>query len=95
MGIHGGIFSFVHAVLLLAVSFFVILAAHRADSSGIKTFGYAIAVLLCVASAVTFAAGLVGRHQMMARRMHMWGKMCNPTMSNQVQPQANNPVIAK
>ena len=49
MMMHGIVFSFVHAVVLLAVSFFILLAARKLDSQNIKIFGYVIAVSLWVA----------------------------------------------
>ncbi len=84
MMMHGGVFSLVHAVLLLAVSFFVLLAARKSDSQNIKTFGYVIAVLLQVAAALVLGKGISARHPMF-HKMHMMGeKMGKPIAHTEV-----------
>lgn len=69
---HDPIFSFVHAVILLAVSFFVLLVSRKADLQGIKTFGLVIAILLWVGAALVFGKGLTEHHQMF-HKTHMNG----------------------
>jgi low temperature requirement protein LtrA len=87
---HSGIFSIVHAVVLLTVSFFVLLAARKADLQNLKTFGYAIAVLLWVSAALVLGKGFTDRHFRM-HRMHMMGeKMEHSMMPGQVQLPMNN-----
>lgn len=77
---HGVVFSLVHAVVLLALSFFILLAARKSDSQNIKTFGYVIAVLLWVSAALVFGKGIFDRHPMF-HRMHMMGeKMGKPML---------------
>ena len=95
MGMQGGIFSIVHAVVLLTVSFFVLLAARKADSQNLKTFGYAIAVLLWVSAALILGKGLTERHFMMHRMHMMGGKMEHQMMSGQAQQPMNNQAPAK
>ena len=90
----GGIFSLVHAVVLLTVSFFVLLAVGKADSQALKTFGYVIAVLLWVSSALAFAGGLRRPHPMMMKKMQMWETMHHQQMGNQPQ-QPSNQAVAK
>lgn len=70
----GVVISLVHAVLLLAVSFFVLVLARKSDSGNIKTFGTAIAILLWVAAALVFGKGVSSRHPMMFHKMHMMGE---------------------
>ena len=78
MMMHGVVFSLVQAVVLLAVSFFILLVARKSDSQNIKTFGYVIAVLLWVAAALVLGKGISARHPMF-HRMHMTGeKMGRP-----------------
>ncbi|MGB2662099.1 MAG: hypothetical protein WBB86_01060 [Candidatus Omnitrophota bacterium] len=48
------LFSVVPATILLIVSFFVLFAAERVGSKGLKTFGWVLAVLLWI-----YAAGIV------------------------------------
>jgi hypothetical protein len=43
-----GLFSLTPAIMLLAVSFFVMFAASKTDSKALKTFGTTIAVLLWI-----------------------------------------------
>lgn len=86
MGMHSVVFAFGHAAIFLTVSFFVLLVSRKADSQNLKTFGYAIAVLLWIAAALVFGKGLAG-HPMM-HRMHMWGKMHKSMMGGKVCNQA-------
>ena len=86
MGMHSAVFALVHAVVLLTVSFFVLLALRKVDTQSLKVFGYAVAVLLWVSAALVFGKGLAG-HPMM-HRMHMCGKMDRQMMGAETQPQA-------
>ena len=94
MGMHSLVFALGQAVILLTVSFFVLLSLAKVDNQALKTFGYAIAVLLWISAALVFAKGLAGHHMM--HRMHIWGKMhgsmmtgkpCNATMPAGMQQQ--------
>ena len=71
---YGIVFSFIHTVVLLTVSFFVLLAARKVDSQSLKTFGYVIAILLWVAAALALGKGIAARNPMMFHKMRM---MCN------------------
>ncbi len=86
MMMHGVSFSLVHAVVLLAVSFFILLAARKTDSSNIKTFGYVIAVLLWVAAALVLGKGISARHPIF-HRMHMMGDKMGRTIPHSEVPQ--------
>ena len=55
---HGIVFSFVHAVIILAVSFFVLSYATKQEVQWLKTFGLAVAVLLWVSAALVFGKGV-------------------------------------
>lgn len=79
MMMQGVVFSFVHAVVLLAVSFFILLAARKSDSQNIKTFGYVLAVLLWVSAALIFGKGISERHPMF-HRMNMMGEKMGKLM---------------
>jgi len=61
---HGALFSLVHAVILLAVSYFVLLTARKTDSQNLKVFGYCIAVLLWVGAALVLGKGITSRSPM-------------------------------
>jgi len=92
---HGVVFSLVHAVVLLAVSFFILLAARKADSQNIKTFGYVIAVLLWVVAALVFGKGISAR-QPIFHKMHMMSeKMGRPMSHSEVPQQANQAASTK
>ena len=86
----GLVFSLVHEVLILAVSFFVLLAARKTDSQNIKTFGYVIAALLWVGAALVFGKGISVRHQMFHKTCMTGEKMGMPMPRGEV-PQAVAP----
>ena len=92
MMMHGIVFSFVHAVVLLAVSFFILLAARKLDSQNIKIFGYVIAVSLWVAAALVFGKGISGHHPMF-HRMHMMGEKMERSMGDAKAPEQANQAL--
>jgi hypothetical protein len=49
-----GTFLFLHTVVILAVSFFVLVVARKQDAQAMKAFGYTIAVLLWLCAAGVF-----------------------------------------
>ncbi len=55
----------VKVLALLTVSFFVLLSARKADSQGLKLFGYAIAVLLWILAAVVLGTSVMGNNSKM------------------------------
>ena len=65
MQMHGVMFTFIHTVMLLVASFFVLVVARKNDSQGLKVFGYIIAALLLLSAALSLGKGLVGRKCMM------------------------------
>jgi len=84
MGMQGGTMALVHAVVLLALSFFVLLASLKSDSKPLKTFGYAIAVLLWISAALVFGKAMASRHCAM-NKMHMMGqKECASMMGKEM-----------
>jgi hypothetical protein len=87
-GMHSVIFSLVQAVVLLVVSFFILLAAHKTDSKNIKTFGYVIAFLLWVSAALVFGKGIFEHHSMCHRMHLMGGKMERPMLHGEVPQEA-------
>jgi len=64
MGMYGVVFGFVHAVVILAVSFFVLLSAVKNESAALKTFGLVIAVFLWISAALIFTKGLTSSNFM-------------------------------
>lgn len=90
-----GLYSIIPVTMLLTVSFFVLVVVRKLDSPGLKTFGYALAVLLWIVGAVVFSSGIYfmttgsysnmgGMQQMM--RPHMYG----PTMNREIFRQRMN-----
>ena len=84
----GGVFSLVHAVVLLVVSFFVLLAARKSDSQNIKTFGYVIAALLWVSAALVLGKGISARHPMFYKMHMICEKTGKPMFHSEVSQQA-------
>ncbi|MFA6350135.1 MAG: hypothetical protein WCY12_04340 [Candidatus Omnitrophota bacterium] len=81
----GGLFAFIPATVLLAVSFFVLLTLRKAESQGLKAFGYVVAAFLWLSSTIilgagayTLATGRCPMKKMMMSRMH--DKMPMPMM---------------
>lgn len=89
---HGIVFSFGHAVILLAVSFFILVTARKSESQNIKTFGYVIAVLLWVAAALVLGKGISAR-QPMFHRMHMMGQKLERHIGGPEAPQQGNQAL--
>ena len=52
-----GLFTVIPGSILLMLSFFVLFAAEKAGEAGLRNFGKAIAVLLCMAAGLVFGAG--------------------------------------
>ncbi len=65
-----GLFAIAPAAIFLVISFFVLLAANKTDVKGLKTFGYAIAVLLWISAALVFSTGISGNCPMMKSMKH-------------------------
>ena len=83
MGMSGVVFGFVHAVIILTVSFFVLFIAAKSESQALKTFGFVIAVFLWISAALIFTKGLTGKNSMMDKMMP--GKGCPPMMGGGMQ----------
>ena len=76
-----GLFAIVPATVLLTISFFVLFASRKLEAGSLKIFGYVIAALLWLGTALFLSAGtysiLTGRpsacmmmEQMMKGKMH-------------------------
>lgn len=50
-----GLMAFIVTVLLLAVSFFVLVTARKAEEQWLKVFGYVVAILLWISAAIVFS----------------------------------------
>jgi len=83
MGMQCGMFGLAKVALILTVSFFVLLAANKSDSKGMKTFGLVIAILLWISAAM----GLLGRNYMTGKMGMMSGKGCPAMMDKMQQPE--------
>ncbi|MDI6606468.1 MAG: hypothetical protein QME65_04950 [Candidatus Omnitrophota bacterium] len=69
------VYSIVPVVVLLAISFFVLLAARRAEKDrALKLFGYTVAALLWLTALVVFSTG-VYVYSRGYRAMNCMGKM--------------------
>jgi uncharacterized membrane protein len=75
MGMGYGVFTLVHAVILLVVSFFVLSAVIKSDSRGLKAFGYVIVALLWICALLVFSKGIVGKRCVMMDKGMMAGAM--------------------
>lgn len=82
MGIGGGVFGLVHAVILLVVSFFVLSAAIKSDSKGLKAFGYVIVALLWICALLVFSKGIVGKRCVMMDKMNMMSETMDKKPGN-------------
>lgn len=81
MGLYNmmGIYSIIPITIYLTISFFVLFAAGKAESKGLKTFGQVIAVLLWICAFLMLVAGI----WMMTTKHRPWdkcGKMCGKHM---------------
>jgi len=67
------------------LSFFVLFTNRKVENQGLKAFGYVIAVLLWIAAALVFSAGIyilaTGQHPMMQMMQQMM-PMKSPTMQH-------------
>jgi len=95
MGMCGGVFGLVHAVILLVVSFFVLSAAVKSDSKALKAFGYVIVALLWICALLVFSKGLTGRRSMMEKMNMMAGKQHGSMMGGTMERKASNPSMPK
>lgn len=93
MGMSGGLFSLSQTVVLLAVSFFVLSAALKHNSQGLKTFGIAIAVLLWIAAALVLGKSLTARYCKM-NKMNMLKERAS-MMTSGAQQQVNTSTTAR
>lgn len=75
-----GLFALIPAAVLLTISFFVLVVLRKAESEGLKAFGYVVATLLWIAAVLVISTGIytvyTGRYPMkcMIQEM-MQGKM--------------------
>lgn len=53
-----GLFAIIPTSVLLTISFFVLVVLRKIEGQGLKTFGYVIVVLLWIAAAMVFSAGI-------------------------------------
>jgi hypothetical protein len=73
-----GLFALIPTTVLLSISFFILLVLNTIKSEGLKIFGYCLAVLLWISSALVFSAGvytLVVGHPPMQCPMYKMMKM--------------------
>ncbi len=92
-----GLFAIIPATVLLTVSFFVLFTLRKAETQGLKAFGYVVAVLLWLAAFLFFSVGVYTvssgnrlimpmMQQMMGYPMHgMMGRQMPPMMQGQRQ----------
>lgn len=83
-----GLVAIIPISLLLTVSFFVLVAARKVDSKGLKAFGYAITALLWAAALIVLSIGvyvaITGKHplmEMMVQMMQAKGQMMHQMMN--------------
>jgi hypothetical protein len=55
-----GIFAIIPMTMILAVSFFVMAVARRAEDKGLQSFGRIVVLLLWLSATMVFATGLYG-----------------------------------
>ncbi|MCX5712056.1 MAG: hypothetical protein NTY47_03160 [Candidatus Omnitrophica bacterium] len=79
-----GMFAFIPATVLLTISFFVLLTLRKAESQGLKAFGYVVAAFLWLSSTIILGAGaytLATGHCPMMKMMQMNKMNCKMPMS--------------
>jgi predicted membrane protein len=86
-----GLTAFIITSLLLAVSFFVLLAAYKIEQRWLKVFGYVVTILLWFSAAIVFS-GVISAATMkcnfegpMKQRMHMMKARKQQMMPGQMQ----------
>ena len=81
-----GFFAIIPATILLSISFFVLLVLRKAESQGLKAFGYVIASLLWLSSLLVVSMGIytvsTGRHP----GLHMMQEMMKCKMQQGMMP---------
>jgi hypothetical protein len=99
-----GFFAVIPVSVLLTISFFVLLTVRKAETQGLKAFGFVVAAVLWFASLVVFSTGIyilsTGRmpfrymmRPMMCEKMQMM-KQCGG-MPAMMQPGMDNPVMKR
>jgi hypothetical protein len=81
-----GLFALVPTSILLSISFFILLVLNTIKSEGLKIFGYCLAVLLWISSALVFSAGvytMVSGHPPMKCMMYKMMKMHTQEMMSE------------
>lgn len=84
-----GVLAIIPTTVLLCISYFVLLSIRKAETQGLKVFGYVVAVLLWISAAIVLSSGLYkmsgGRylteHKMMQKMMK--SPMMQPPMAPQ------------
>jgi len=70
-----GLLAIVPATVLLTISFFVLFSIRKAETQGLKAFGYVVAALLWISALAIFSLGIytvaTGRHPMMCTMQEM------------------------
>lgn len=70
-----GLVAIIPISLLLMISFFVLIAARKVDSKGLKTFGYVITALLWAGALIALSIGvyiaITGKHPLMEMMVQM------------------------
>ena len=84
-----GLVAIIPISLLLTVSFFVLVAALKVNSKGLKAFGYVITTLLVTAALIALSIGIyvaiTGKHplmEMMVEMMQAKGQMMHQMMNH-------------
>lgn len=92
-----GLFAIIPTTMLLAVSFFVLFTARKAEQQELKIFGIVIAVLLWISAALVFSSGFytiaTGRCPVMKMHKMMMHKMCYPQEEGQMQKPMQRPMM--
>ena len=98
-----GLFAIIPATVLLTISFFVLFALRKAETQGLKAFGYVIAALLWVGVLLVGSSGIYVistgrfpiacpmREMMMKGKMH--GMMMGGQMPGMMQEKTDNPMM--
>jgi mannose/fructose/N-acetylgalactosamine-specific phosphotransferase system component IIC len=77
-----GVFAFVHATVILTISFFVIFALRKVETKNLKMFGRVIVGLLWLGAILVFSVGIYITYKGKCKMRPMMQQMMQPHMQH-------------